>query len=472
MRGGADEGQPFLRSALATDGLHSWDEVVAWFAGRARRGGLTVRRIGLDELDAWGFDGAPRRLAHRSGGFFSVEGLRTTTSWGERGSWDQPILHQPEVGILGLLARSFGGVRHFLMQAKMEPGNINVAQLSPTVQATRSNYTRVHRGRAPPFVEYFLAPGRGRRLVDTLQSEQGAYFLRKRNRNMVVETDEEIEVPPDFCWLTLGQIKRLTRVDDCVNMDTRSVLACIPLVERWRDPDAEVLARCPDGSFGVEVLRSWADDAAAICPLPEVLRWWTDLEASHRRTTAQIPIDEMRGWENADGEIRPVGRRSLAVIAVAVAASEREVPGWTQPMLARPGLGLSGLVLQRIGGVLHALVRACFEPGSRNLFELGPTVSIAQLEDATEAPLLAVLRARPPAQVRHDAILSEEGGRFFQLRSRSLIVELPVGEVLDVPSTHRWLTLGQIHALCVHGYFNIEARSLFACIQPLTEPTA
>ena len=33
------------------------------------------------------------------------------------------------------------------MQAKIEPGNINKIQLSPTIQATKSNFTQKHGGR-------------------------------------------------------------------------------------------------------------------------------------------------------------------------------------------------------------------------------------------------------------------------------------------------------------------------------------
>ena len=47
---------------------------------------------------------------------------------------------------------------HCLMQAKMEPGNVNPLQLSPTVQATRSNYTQVHRGTGTRYLEYFVGP--------------------------------------------------------------------------------------------------------------------------------------------------------------------------------------------------------------------------------------------------------------------------------------------------------------------------
>ena len=75
----------------------------------------------------------------------------------------------------------------------MEPGNVNIIQLSPTVQATKSNYTRVHKGKLPAYLNYFLDRKKSKFLVDLLQTEQGGRFLRKRNRNMLVEVDEDIE---------------------------------------------------------------------------------------------------------------------------------------------------------------------------------------------------------------------------------------------------------------------------------------
>lgn len=95
------------------------------------------------------------------------------------------------------------------MQAKIEPGNLNIVQLSPTLQATRSNYTRVHGGKSPNYLEYFNGEKEVYVLVDQLQSEQGARFLHKRNRNIIVEIneDEEISVKDGFIWVSLGQIK-------------------------------------------------------------------------------------------------------------------------------------------------------------------------------------------------------------------------------------------------------------------------
>ena len=112
------------------------------------------------------------------------------------------------------------------MQAKIEPGNINHVQISPTLQATKSNYLRLHKGATPRYLDYFLDPD-ATILVDCLQSEQGARFLGKRNRNMVVLVEDEISVADDYLWLTLGQIKKLLRHDNVVNMDTRTVTSCL-----------------------------------------------------------------------------------------------------------------------------------------------------------------------------------------------------------------------------------------------------
>src|SRR5262249_17485966 len=150
------------------------------------------RRIPFADMVGWRFAPGTGNLVHDSGKFFSVEGLELTTDFGWTNHWAQPIINQPEIGILGILVKEFDGVLHCLMQAKMEPGNVTTLQLSPPVQATRSNYTRVHRGSSIPYLEYFVATRRSGVLVDALQSEQGAWFLHKRNRNMVVEVTDDI----------------------------------------------------------------------------------------------------------------------------------------------------------------------------------------------------------------------------------------------------------------------------------------
>src|SRR5258708_1884479 len=218
-------GHMFTESVLATRSVGPFRQ---WWSERARSNRFNVTPIPFDELDSWRFDPDTGNLSHSSGRFFTIEGLHVRSDYGPVGEWSQPCINQPEIGILGIIVKSFDGVPHCLMQAKMEPGNVNTLQLSPTVQATRSNYTRVHGGSRTRYLEYFAGPGRGRVLVDVLQSEQGSWFYRKRNRNMVVEVTGALPLHEDFCWLPLRQVLDLLHVDNLVNMDARTVLSCMP----------------------------------------------------------------------------------------------------------------------------------------------------------------------------------------------------------------------------------------------------
>ena len=75
-----------------------------------------------------------------------------------------------------------------------------------------------------------------------------------------------------------------------------------------------------------------------------------------------------------------------------------------------------------------------------------------------------------PARIRHSSIQSEEGGRFYHLRSRYMVVELPEGERLEIPDNYTWMTLAQLHNFVrYNNYLNIELRGLLACLSFITE---
>jgi oxidase EvaA len=467
----------YLRSALATDTAHrGMRDVEAWFEEQRRSLRIAVRRIPFDTLGGWSFTNDPVSLVHESGRFFSVEGLRVRTDYGPVRQWDQPILNQPEVGILGIMTRVFDGVRHFLMQAKVEPGNVDAVQLSPTVQATRSNYTRVHGGQAPRYLEYFRDRSRARVLVDELQGEQGARYFQKQNRNMIVEVDEDVQVGERFCWMTLAQIKQLLKRANVVNMDTRTVLACLPVLGRGpQAPDSDaapspplLIGDLPLGGFARELLASVIDTEHSEHTLRELMHWLTELRARHEMRLERRSLTALDGWTVGDMAIEHPAARHFSVIAVDVESGVREVSRWQQPLIAHSGLGLNSFLLQRRNGVMHFLVRACMYPGNRQLFELGSTVSRSNADVYVgrpgAPPFLDLVFHAPASWIRYDAIQSEEGGRFYQYQNRYTIVEAPEGEPIEATECHRWMTLGQIQELLHHGYFNVEARNLIACL--------
>ncbi len=160
-------------------------------------------------------------IRNRADSFFSITGLRATTPNGDR--MEQPVIIQSEIGYLGIICKVFKETLYFLMQAKIEPGNLNKVQLSPTIQAIKSNFTQRHGGAKPAYLEYFTSAAPEELIVDQMQSEQSSRFYQKRN--IVIRTEREVPPTENQRWMTLGQFKALMRHDNLVNMDTRTVLS-------------------------------------------------------------------------------------------------------------------------------------------------------------------------------------------------------------------------------------------------------
>lgn len=439
-------------SAAALEGrVPGVADVRAWLGERRDATRFQVGRIPFAELDGWSFDGPTGNLVHDSGRFFTVEGLRVSIDGDRPREWQQPIICQFEVGILGILAKRFDGVLHFLMQAKMEPGNPNLLQLSPTVQATRSNYTKVHRGASVRYLEYFTGGEPVRVLADVLQSEHGAWFCRKRNRNMIVEATGDVPEHEDFRWLTLGQLAGLLHLDNVVNMDARSVLACMP------------------GAGGPTALHSDVE-----------LRSWIAAERSrHIVTTERVPRAGLRHWVQGPWSIDHEERRHFRVVAVSVRAGNREVTRWTQPLFEPYETGIVAYVTRTFEGVPHVLARARVEGGFLDTVELGPTVqaipgNYAHVPASERPAFLDLVSSADPSRVRYSAVHSEEGGRFLNAESRYMVVEADEDEApIDPPAGFRWVTPGQLTMLAQHShYLNVQARSLLACLNAMAAPGA
>ena len=75
----------------------------------------------------------------------------------------------------------------------------------------------------PKYLSYFLEPEKHEIIYNQLQSEQGARFLKKLNRNIIIKVKEDIKLERDFIWLTLGQIKKLSLKNNIINMDTEQL---------------------------------------------------------------------------------------------------------------------------------------------------------------------------------------------------------------------------------------------------------
>ncbi|MEU5304248.1 NDP-hexose 2,3-dehydratase family protein [Streptomyces noursei] len=452
-------------------------ETHQWLHKVTERQQLKVSRVPFSAMDRWGFRPEDGSLAHDSGMFFSVQGIHVRTDSAWRPDWIQPIIVQPEVGFLGLIVKEFHGTLHLLVQAKTEPGNINTVQISPTVQATRSNYTGVHRGSRVRFFEYFDGTRPVRTLVDVLQSEQGAWFFHKRNRNVIVEVFDDIPEHENFRWMTLKQLRTLLHLDNVVNMDLRTILSCIPTVLGRTDAE-RLLGTVPEGSFAYRLLHSFIGMGNPQLNMSSILSWITDIRSRRECVQRVVPLHHIDryGWVRTDHSIMHEEKKYFEIFGAEIRTSDREVKSWMQPLLSPTSTGLLALLVKQINGTVHALVQMRVEAGCLNIAELAPTVHCqpANYADAPpehQPPYLDYVLTLPRTRIRYDSLQSEEGGRFHHAENRYMLAEVTD----DFPDEHRagyrWMTFGQITSLLEHShYVNMQLRSLVACAAACTTP--
>jgi len=460
--GGARGLEPSAVAASRDDGdaLHDDALVEEWLERRRAAAGLRAAPIPLQALQGWEREPASGNLRHAGGRFFSVIGIhcrhRVDRSEIE---WDQPIIEQPETGILGILARTIGGVAHFCLQAKEEPGNLGGVQLSPTVQATYSNYTRAHGGAAPRFLERFVAPDPRRILFARLQSEDGGRFLYKSNRNLIVDAGDDFptDLPEGFIWLTLRQLAGLLRKDDRVNACARSVLSSLAL-----PPAASASSR------GARPSRLEEPCPAGIW---ETLQWLDDRRAANHVQARRIGLDDLREWRlDERGSFSHREGRFFRIIGLRVEAPDREVRSWSQPIIANAAPGIIGLLLRDSPRGREILMQAKAEPGNRTVVQLGPTVQFTPGNYAPgsglEKPFLFDAFLDPgPWRLLHESHQAEEGARFFREHHLHRILSLPDGVELRHGDDYRWLPLPHVRFLLHLGdQVNSCARSVLACL--------
>lgn len=464
----------FLISALHPGAVITTEAVLNWMKEKNSLVISNISELPLDELKGWSF--TKDRIAHTSGKFFSIDGIRVKTNYGLVNEWEQPIINQPEIGFLGFIVKKINGVLHFLLQAKIEPGNLNIVQLSPTLQATRSNYMRVHNGITPKYLDYFTGEKKVKILVDQLQSEQGARFLQKRNRNIIVEVGENEDLPvyDEFIWLTLRQIKELLGYPNVINMDTRTVISCIQFGS-YREIDLKLLEVFQSYS-GIHLdnkysfLMSVLNEENHLHDLQYIISWITALKFKYELQIGKVPLEGISDWVFENGIIHHIQNKYFSVIGVSVQIGNREVTSWNQPMIKSAQDGLMGFLVKKINGIYHFLVQAKLEAGNFDIVEMAPTVqcltgNYRKGKNEYEIPYLDLFLNAKQENIWYSTYQSEEGGRFYHEQNLNMIVEVHDDFPVDVHENYCWMTLNQMLSFVTYNnYLNMAARSLISVI--------
>lgn len=440
-------------------------QVECWLGEMRQASDLIVTPVRFSECEHWSFGGGS--LCHDKGRFFSVVGIRARTGIPHLADVEQPIIHQPEIGILGFVVRKTGEVWEWLLQAKTEPGNTCGVQVGPSVQATVSNYMRIHGGLPTPMIELFVEkpPAGGQIVTDVEQSEQGDRFLGKYNRNSVVIVPADHPVPDskNWVWFSAAAVRNALLYDFAINTDARSVMFC----SDWRlltDGENGPFGRWRGtGDFGEALL----DSFECVSPrqtLEEVLGFLMHKRESLALTVQQIPLGGLRNWEVSDEAISVQdGTALFSLKTYSVQTSDREVEAWHQPLLVGKRTVDTIMICTRISGTLHFLLRASAEIGFREIVQFGPSY----IDDPAHSSIgwVAAALADPEKIIRASVLQSDEGGRFMNSVARYSVVEVPEKWSESTDPCGVWLTMGQLHLLAgQRGLLTNETRSVLSLL--------
>ncbi len=194
-----------------------------WLKVNRAKSKLKIKKIGFNELIQWKFNN--KKISHVKNSFFYIQAFKFKKG---KTTWFQPLIIQNESGILGIIKKKVKNIDYYLLQTKNEPGNIKGLQISPTVQATKSNYLRKHGGKKTEYLNFFKKKNKKNKVLSkSLLSEQGTRFLEKFNNNILVETKKNIYKRNNFYWFTKEDLKLALNKKNLLNMDTISVLSSI-----------------------------------------------------------------------------------------------------------------------------------------------------------------------------------------------------------------------------------------------------
>lgn len=443
-----------------TGNVNSTESLLRWIEELNKTTIANVKECSINDSTFWFYDDYNGEILNRKRSFFSIKGLRRFVN--NEFVNEQPIIIQPEIGYLGIICKEIDGVLNFLMQAKIEPGNINCVQISPTIQATKSNFTRAHGGNLPAYFSYFENADKYQVICDQIQSEQATRFYKKRNRNMIMSVEEEVEVLPNFRWMTLGQIKKLMEIDNLVNMDTRTVLSGLPF--RY-DGEIPFLS----DYFEDKSLYKSMFKGDVVNQLPQIYQRINNYKMFQDVRISTVPLNQLVDWKIDEYGITCKKQADFMVRYYDIEISGREVQHWTQPLFKALGEATIGLLTCVENEKRQYLIKIKPEIGSFDKIEIGPTIQWEPTHNLYDDDVVDAFFRKKMEYKKYniiDVMLSEEGGRFYHEQNRNLIVECDKKEIRDLPNDYLWVDFATLNYLVqINNCLNIQLRNLISLIK-------
>ena len=406
-----------------------------WLNNQRKKQLLTVEKIDLSKLSKWVY--SKKEIYHKSKKFFKIAGVRIQSNFYNKKNWDQPIIVQNEIGILGIIKNV--NTNKYLLQAKVEPGNINKIQISPTVQATRSNYLRIHGGKTIPFLKYFKKKNRN----FSLQTEQAFRYYNKKNSNIITYVSKKIDLDEKFRWFSKIEIFNLLKEKNLINMDTLSVFSSFIKKKKIDFP---------------------------LNNKKTLMKWKNSLNRKYFLNNKIISLNLIKNWNLTKKKIFHKTNNYFSVIGIKVKTNKREISDWSQPIIEGSKMAFVGYLIKKFKNTNHYLCRYILKPGSK-MGTYTCSVNTSKFKGYKKSKDLTNFQKKLISKyfinsknVLYDNILSDEGGRFYHSQIKYMACIMDKNQDIKLPESYIWLSQNQLIDLIHKQKIDIEARLLFGII--------
>ena len=402
-----------------------------WISNQKKKNLMTVSKISRLSVENWKIKND--KIYNLKKAFFSIVPFVFKIN---KKKFYQPLIIQKEVGILGIIKKKIKNQDLYLLQAKVEPGNASGIQLSPTVQATKSNYLRKHGGKKTNYLDFFIKKNQKNKIISNfILSEQGTRYYEKSNKNILIDIKKQnIKKRDNFIWVSKKNLEYLLNKRNLLNMDTISVISC-------------------------SVKKNIQDE-----PLNEfsnLLNTIKNFKKKNKINKKIINFKDLKSWKILKDKITDTRKIFFSILFLKIKTNSREVRNWCQPIISDHYHSLNGFLIKNINKTNHYLLKIIKEPGLVSP-KFTSTVSIKNYKGSKNNKKIKFLNLFNKYKGRK-FINSDEGGRFYRNESHNLVSFVKNKEKIPLGKNFKWVSHNQVIQLIEKNLLTIEARNLFAC---------
>ena len=402
-----------------------------WIKKQKKISDMVVSKVDINDTNGWILNS--KKIYNKKKNFFSI--LPFSFNINKKKFWNQPLIVQKEVGILGILKKRYKSTDYYLLQAKIEPGNTDNIQLSPTVQATKSNYLRKHGGKKTKFLEYFVKKKPKAKIISNLKlSEQGTRYVGKHNKNILIDVNKiKLQKYSNFIWLTKKNLIYLLNKRNLLNMDTISVLSSSIKQNKLDNP---------------------------LNSLNIILKQFNIFKKKFIISKKQIYFNKLKNWKIKKDRIFDLKNNFFSILFIKIKTNSREIESWHQPIISDHSKSFNGFLVKVQNNTVHYLLQITQEPGF-NSPKFTTTVNVKNFNFKKNRNIKYMNHFKKN-NFKLDVINSDEGGRFFKNESRNIICVLKKQININSSKNYIWASHNQVINLINQNKLSIEARNLFA----------